>query len=146
MKFTNVDATNRKYLSDAILQMKDAKRGAWKLVRAYNKVPDLAKLQRAHNARNKKLSNVKPICLPWNVNDPGRRIYDGNKLTVLGWGKVTNDKDTARNTKRRLGAGSAILQKLEVPAISRRKCKEFDSFKNYDLNSSSQLCAGGVHG
>ena len=99
-----------------------------------------------YNARNRKESNVKPICLPWNVNDPGRRIYDGNRLTVLGWGKVTNNKDVARNTKRRLGAGSAILQKLEVPAISRRKCKEFDSFKNYDLNSRSQLCAGGEHG
>merc|ERR1712223_198798 len=99
-----------------------------------------------YNARNRKESNVKPICLPWNVNDPGRRIYDGNRLTTLGWGKVTNNKDAAKNTKRRLGAGSAILRKLEVPAISRRKCKEFDSFKNYDLNSSSQLCAGGVHG
>ena len=99
-----------------------------------------------YNVNNRKASNVKPICLPWNVNDPGRRIYDGNRLTVLGWGKVTNNKDAAKNTKRRFGAGSAILQKLEVPAISRRKCKEFDSFKNYDLNSSSQLCAGGEHG
>ena len=55
VKFTNVDTTNRHYLSDAILGTKDAERGAWKLVRAYHKVHDHAKLQRAHNAGNKKL-------------------------------------------------------------------------------------------
>ena len=41
-----------------------------------------------YNARNRKESNVKPICLPWSINDPGREIHDGTKnLTVLGWGK-----------------------------------------------------------
>ena len=99
-----------------------------------------------YNARNPKESNVKPICLPWSVNDPGRRIYDGNRLTVLGWGKVTNNKTAAVLEKRRLRAGSAILQQLDVPAISKRKCKEFDAFKNYEINSRSQLCAGGEHG
>ena len=99
-----------------------------------------------YNARNPKESNVKPICLPWSINDPGRRIYDGNRLTVLGWGKVTNNKTAAVLEKRRLRAGSAILQQLDVPAISKRKCKEFDAFKNYEINSRSQLCAGGEHG
>ena len=37
---STADATDRHYLSDAILGMKDAERGAWKLVRAYHKVYD----------------------------------------------------------------------------------------------------------
>ena len=44
------------------------------------------------NIRNAKLSNVVPICLPWSINDPGREIHDGNRLKVLGWGRVTNNK------------------------------------------------------
>ena len=33
-----------------------------------------------YDNRNKRLSNVKPICLPWNSNDPGRHIYNGVML------------------------------------------------------------------
>ena len=40
----------------------------------------------------------------------------------------------------------AILQYLNVPAISKQKCKEYDAFRNYDLKSSHQLCAGGEDG
>lgn len=58
VKFTNVDSTNRLYLAEAILQLKYADGGKWKLVRAYNKVPDLAKLQRAHNTANKKTCSI----------------------------------------------------------------------------------------
>ena len=28
---------------------------------------------------DKGLSGVKPICLPWNENDPGRETIDGNR-------------------------------------------------------------------
>ena len=97
-----------------------------------------------YNARNRKESNVKPICLPWNVNDPGRRIYDGNILKVLGWGNVSNNKFAAIMNRRRLGiSGPGILQQVDVPYVSNRKCKE--SHENYDFKSS-QICAGGEEG
>jgi len=99
-----------------------------------------------YNPRNPKESNVKPICLPWNSNDPGRKIIDGDNLQVLGWGRVTNNKILHAENRVRLGAGNAILQYLDVPAISKRKCKEYEAFRNYDLKSSLQLCAGGEVG
>ena len=37
VKYTNVDSTNRFHLTEAIRQLKDADRCAWKLVRAYDK-------------------------------------------------------------------------------------------------------------
>jgi len=97
-----------------------------------------------YNPRNPRESNIKPICLPWKSNDPGRRIFDGDILRVLGWGRVTNDKIEAAGNRARLGAGNAILQYLDVPAIS--KCKQYDAFRNYDLKSTLQLCAGGEDG
>ena len=97
------------------------------------------------NIRNAKLSNVVPICLPWSINDPGREIHDGNRLKVLGWGRVTNNKILHLQNFKTLRAGTGVLQQLDVPAISRRKCKEYDAFKSYDLKSS-QLCAGGDDG
>ena len=98
------------------------------------------------NIRNVKLSNIKPICLPWSINDPGREIHDGTqKLKVLGWGKVTNNRIEAAINFIRNRAGVGILQQLDIPAISERKCKEYDAFKNYTL-SSTQLCAGGLDG
>ena len=99
-----------------------------------------------YNPRNPRESNIKPICLPWNFNDPGRKIFEGDILRVLGWGRVTNDKILHAVTRANLGAGDAILQYLDVPAISKRKCKEYDAFRNYDLKSSHQLCAGGEVG
>ena len=98
------------------------------------------------NIRNAKLSNVVPICLPWSINDPGREIHDGTqKLKVLGWGQVTNNRIEAAINFIRNRAGVGILQQLDIPVISKRKCKEYDAFKNYTL-LSTQLCAGGLDG
>ena len=98
------------------------------------------------NPGNLKESNIKPICLPWSINDPGREIHDGTqKLKVLGWGKVTNNRIEAAINFLKNRAGVGILQQLDIPVISKRKCKEYDAFKNYTL-SSTQLCAGGVDG
>ena len=36
-----------------------------------------------YNSSNVKESNVKPICLPWNINDPGREIHDGIILSPI---------------------------------------------------------------
>jgi hypothetical protein len=50
IKFTNVNATNRPFLTKAIASMKNEARGTWKLVRCYDKVEDLDKLQSKHAA------------------------------------------------------------------------------------------------
>merc|ERR1739848_775955 len=94
--------------------------------------------------QNKKSSNVIPICLPWNINDPGRQIYHVERLKVLGWGKTTNDNTAAYESYKKIGAGSNILQQLDVPAISNRKCKTYLNLN--DINSRDQLCAGAEEG
>ena len=38
-------------------------------------------------------SYVSPICLPWNSNDPGYSIAEGQILTATSWGATTNDRD-----------------------------------------------------
>ena len=99
-----------------------------------------------YNIQNKRLSNVIPICLPWNINNPGRQLYAGEKLKVLGWGRTTNDNVAAYNTFKTVGAGSNILQQLDVPAISKRKCKSYGALNHIISNSRGQLCAGAEEG
>ena len=48
LKFTNVDATNRYHLSRAMETLKDAPRGTWCLVQAYNKNPNYERLRNQH--------------------------------------------------------------------------------------------------
>jgi hypothetical protein len=48
VKFTNVDATNRYYLSKGMELLKNADRGRWCLVQAFHKHPDYEKLQNQH--------------------------------------------------------------------------------------------------
>jgi hypothetical protein len=57
VKFINVDATNRQHLTQGILLMKDAPRGSWKLIRAYDKVPNLDVLKRKAVPEQKKKSS-----------------------------------------------------------------------------------------
>ena len=92
-----------------------------------------------------KLSNVRPICLPWSINDPGRELVDGDILKVLGWGRVTNDNRDFLSIKS-LGAASAVLQQLDVPYVSNKKCNEYDGYKNNIFLMSSQICTEGVEG
>ena len=53
VKFTNVDATNRHYLSKAIELMKDASRGTWMLVRAFTKNPEYERLHNQHSSQQR---------------------------------------------------------------------------------------------
>lgn len=46
IKINNVDAINRVRLKEAIIEMKDAERGSWMLVRAYDKPSDYDKKRR----------------------------------------------------------------------------------------------------
>ena len=93
-----------------------------------------------------KISNVKPVCLPWSINDPGREIYSGNKLIGLGWGRITNNRIAHFWNFRRNRAGAGILQQLTVPGISKRTCEAHDAFKKIELDLRFQLCAGGEEG
>ena len=45
MKMTNVDGTNSVNLKKAIHPLADAPRGSWKLVRSFDKVDDIVKLE-----------------------------------------------------------------------------------------------------
>jgi len=53
----NVDATNRHYLRQAIELMKDASRGTWMLVRAFNKNPEYERLRNQHSTQQRCLSS-----------------------------------------------------------------------------------------
>ena len=99
-----------------------------------------------YNENDPKISNVIPVCLPWNINDPGRQITVEDKLIGLGWGKVTNNNVLHLKRFLRNRAGAGILQQLKVPGISKRVCQAYDAFKNIELDLRFQLCAGGEEG
>ena len=96
--------------------------------------------------RNKALSNVIPVCLPWNINDPGRNIYNGVRLKVLGWGRTSNDRYAFNQEVKRIGAGSDVLKEVDIPNITNRKCKTYSAFNVIQLDSKKQMCAGGENG
>lgn len=91
VKFSNVDATNRHYLTTAIALMKDSTRGDWKLVRAYNKLPDLEKLKRQHAALQKRLPMAKktPFVAPHDniADNAGYIVWKDSKIVIF----YTND-------------------------------------------------------
>ena len=91
---------------------------------------------------NPKLSNVRPICLPWSINDPGRELVDGDMLKVLGWGRVTNDRTEACSKKY-----PPVLQEVNVPFNSWKECKEKANLPSgFVVDTDSQICAGGIDG
>ena len=59
---------------------------------------------------------------------------------VTGWGRVTNDKKQGQQNFRKLLAGSDVLKKVTVPIFSESACKQ------YGLDLTKQLCAGGRQG
>ena len=109
------------------------------LIRVKNPIP-------LYQNRNIALSNVIPICLPWNINDPGRNIYNGVRLKVLGWGRTSNDRYAFNQEVKRIGAGSDVLQQVDIPNITNRKCKTYSAFNVIQLDSKKQMCAGGENG
>ncbi len=87
---------------------------------------------------------ITPVCLPWNTDDPGSKLVKDDSLTVTGWGKVTNDRRITRKNYKQFNAAARVLQKLEIPAVSRRECKNLPLFKL--LKPTLQICAGGQIG
>ena len=92
------------------------------------------------------ISNVKPVCLPWNSNDPGRQMYSGDELIGLGWGRITNNNIAHLKRFLRNKAGVGILQQLTVPAISNTACRSHEALEKIELDLRFQLCAGGEEG
>jgi hypothetical protein len=87
IKLTNVGGTNRYHLSKAMELMKDAPRGAWKLVQASHKHPNYEKLQRDHSTQQRRLEpkERQPFVPPFdNVADCcGFIVLKDSKLVVF---------------------------------------------------------------
>jgi hypothetical protein len=92
VKFTNVDATNRYYLSKAIELLKDKERGAWALVRAYNKHADYDRLRNSHASQQRRIatSSQRTTFVPPldNIADrSGYIVFKDSKVVIF----YTND-------------------------------------------------------
>ena len=96
-------------------------------------------------------SSVIPICLPWELNDPGRNNEldsDGNiSLTISGWGAIAQSRNTVTDSNcKRLNNQAKILQKASIPNVSNNKCTNFDFYKKRNLDMTTVFCAGGNAG
>jgi hypothetical protein len=91
VKFTNVDATNRYYLAQAIERMKDKPRGNWCLVQAYNKHPDYDQLRNQHTAQQRRQSGSSRETFIPPLDNPAERagfiVFKDSKVVIF----YTND-------------------------------------------------------
>ena len=95
-----------------------------------------------------KLSNVIPVCLPWNELDPGRDIesWADEPAIVTGWGRITNDLEVFTEDFTNNKAGSQALRQVIVPIKSTEFCENVPEFGFNDLKFEKRFCAGGVEG
>ncbi|XP_045461321.1 CLIP domain-containing serine protease 2-like [Harmonia axyridis] len=75
---------------------------------------------------------IKPICLPL-AEEEKSKTYNGNRLTVAGWGKTENRSE------------SNVKLKLQVPVQSQQTCNSIYSAARVTLGEY-QICAGGEKG
>ena len=88
-------------------------------------------------------SFVKPICLPWKEDDPGRTFRKNAKAVVTGWGKIkTSLKDIER--KKRFGASARFLLFVKLP-IANDICSSDPVLAPY-WDPKTKVCAGGEKG
>ena len=59
-------------------------------------------------------SAVVPVCLPWDAGNVVEKLVEDDKLTVTGWGKVTNDGRYTLQQLRRFKVSERKLQLLKV--------------------------------
>lgn len=87
VKFTNVDAINRIYLSKAIQSMKDKPRGYWMVVRAFNKTKEVEALRIRHLTamRNVSVNEKVPFEPPETVvaKHAGYILWKDSKLVMF---------------------------------------------------------------
>ena len=68
-----------------------------------------------------------------------------NRLTVTGWGKITNDARVNLNSLLNYQASARKLSKAKIPGVAIRKCQKETLYK-HRLDPKVQLCAGGEEG
>ena len=59
-------------------------------------------------------SAVVPVCLPWEAGNVVENLVEDDKLTVTGWGKVTNNVRYSLAQLLRFKVSQRKLQKLQV--------------------------------
>lgn len=109
VKFTNVDAINRIYLSMAIQEMKNEPRGTWMLVRAYNKTKNTDELRKKHNIemKSKPINERVPFTPSADTvaTKSGYVIWKDSKIVIF----YSNDlKATPSNAILKCTSGEAI--------------------------------------
>ncbi len=92
VKFTNVDATNRYYLSKAMETMKDKARGSWCLVQVFEKHADYDRIRNQHALQQRRLSSDsgrQAFALPLDkaADKTGFIVFKDSKVVVF----YTND-------------------------------------------------------
>ena len=82
--------------------------------------------------------------MPWKSNDPHiDSIEEGSKLSIIGWGKITNDNRASLKAYLDHSVASRTLRKVELPVAVPgttvyKKCRA----KDLEI----QFCAGGIRG
>lgn len=74
--------------------------------------------------------NIQPACLPSNLTS----TFEGENVTVLGWGHLRYKKDKHELAGKR----AKILQHIDIKVLSDATCKK----KSSSYNSSYLMCAG----
>ena len=89
-------------------------------------------------------SAVVPVCLPWKASEPTiENLKKFSKLTVTGWGRVTNNNYKSKKAYLELSVATKTLRKVELPLVI-----PASEVYNYcrTSNDTTQFCAGGVKG
>lgn len=98
VKYTNVDAINRIHFNSAIQTMKDAQRGHWILVQAFDKSKHVEKMRQKHNSEMKKLAIAQRVAFvpPHEsiANCAGYIVWRDSKVVVF----YTNDLHATPST------------------------------------------------
>ena len=68
-----------------------------------------------------------------------------HRLTVTGWGKITNNAKINLNSLLNYQASARKLSKAKIPGVAIRRCQKENLYKNR-LDPKVQLCAGGEEG
>ena len=69
----------------------------------------------------------------------------GDKFTVTGWGKVTNNVQSNFKRYKLFKASARQLRKARIPGVTKTDCENEDLYKGY-IDTKTQLCAGGEKG
>ena len=77
------------------------------------------------------MSFVSPVCLPWNLNESGSRravvIKQGDKMTVTGWGRITNNQTATELNYAQYNAATNTLRKVELEVKPFKACQDIYS-------------------